>query len=233
MSIFHDTYLFKPDTFSSTVLPYVEALQSSKKGYNELRSAAIRAYDTNPQVRALSEEYGGWDRNAIITQIPEDYPISSEDTAFWFVLLLYSHLFKKDSYPSGFGNAWKLMETIVSTLDWSEQDRKLLIYGHSFKHFALKEFYKTEAAFMNEEKLEYWDFIHPFSTAGCAGWIDYNTAKGLIERLTHDRSHLSQLAVQQYIKADDEIVYKVFQLAIDMLMITQIEKSGLCIIISG
>src|SRR3954453_2262021 len=70
MSLFHEAYLFQPRDFARAVLPYVRAVTTSSHGYARLRADAIRLYDSNQQVRDLADEYGGWDRQGIMTAFP-------------------------------------------------------------------------------------------------------------------------------------------------------------------
>jgi hypothetical protein len=234
MSIVHDAYLFKPEEFAIAVIPYIEALKKDQEGYSFVRSSSIKFYGTHPEVKTLVEEYGGWDRNAIITQMPEYYPESPDDIAFWFVLLLYSHLFRTKPHQLGLGSNLYLLDKILAILGWDYRERSLLIKGYSFRHFAQEWLYQRDQSFDNsEDNLEYWNHIHPYSTAGSCGWIDLDNAKRLLDKLNRDQRRLSELQLQEDIRTNSESIQNVYQSAIEMLMTAKEEYCGLCMIISG
>jgi hypothetical protein len=233
MSIFHDAYLFKPEEFVAAVRPYVDRLQASREGYSFLRSAAISIYDNNPWVRKLAGEYGGWDRNAIVTEIPADQPESPEDIAFWVVIFLYHHLFEA-GMPLGLGNNWHIIEKIVSMLGWNDCEKNLLIKGHNFKELAQEQLCGGDKSFdSSDESLSYWSSIHPFSTGGHAGWIDLNDVQRLTNELSKGQSQLPSLKMHENNKPDIESMQEVYQLATKMLATAQKEGCGLCLIMSG
>jgi len=233
MAIFHEAYLFKPKEFVTAVMPYMDRLYTNQEGYGFLRANAIRVYDSNPWVRKLAGEYGGWDRNAIVTEMSANQPESREDITFWVVLFLYNHLLETET-PLGLGSNWRLMEEIVKKLGWSPGEQSLVIKGHNFKDLAQSWLNEQGKSFScSREHLNYWSYFHPFSTGGQAGWIDLNDVQILIDKLSEDQPRLPGLQMHQNDREDRESIKEVFQSAMDMLAAAQKENSGLGIIISG
>jgi hypothetical protein len=230
MGNFHDVYLFEPENFMNAIMPYMEALRKVKNGYSLVRTAAIDLYDRNPQVRFLAEEYGGWDRNAIITQIPSSYPQSPDNIAFWFVILLYGYCRMKEPSTLGLGNHWRLVDSILKMLDWSDADRNLLIEGKRFTELVQKTFLENKK---NGEIniMGYWDYVNPFSQDGHVGWISFQESQILLERMINDKDRLTGIA--KIMKTDFELLQRVYQAASEMLIAAKEAHCGLCIIRSG
>ncbi len=228
MSLYHDSYLFQPDGYAADVMAYVEALLQSDDAYSTLRSAALSVCDDNARVRQLLSEYGGWDRESIVTQIPDQQPQTPEDIAFWFVVLLYAHL-QSDVHQLGLGNGWRNLDVFLKSLGWSDETSALLIYGHRVGDLITARLQQSGVSYEAvSERLQYLDYIQPFSTGARAGWIDVREVRLLLSKLREDEAKLAQRQ-----SPDDTLFKQAYQSAITMLEAAQAAGDGLCLIISG
>jgi hypothetical protein len=231
MGNFHDAYLFEPESFINTVIPYINALKEDKSGYSFVRAAAIDLYDNDPQVRFLAEEYGGWNRDAIVAQIPSDYPYEPDDIAFWFVVLLYSFCRMKESCTLGLGNHWHLFDCTLEALGWNDADRHLLIIGNDFTHLVEKALSKGKGRLDELNVMGYWDYVKPFSQGGQVGWIGLQDSQRLLNKIIDDEHRLT--SVVGVMKADFKLLQEAYQAAFEMLVAARDAHNGLCMIISG
>src|SRR5438094_10340158 len=93
MSIVHDAYLFNPQPFALTLVDHARCLANDdRQGYRGLRAAAIQSFDGNALTRELADQYGGWDRAAILDELTEQGASNPDAVAFCYLLLLYGHL---------------------------------------------------------------------------------------------------------------------------------------------
>jgi hypothetical protein len=231
MGITHDAYLFEPNRFVNEALPYVEALEASTEGYALIRTAAIELYDNNAEVRSLAERYGGWDRNAIVTQMPSGHPSAPEDIAFWLVILLYGHCRTKEPCPLGLGSQWSSFDGVLAALGWSDTDRDLLLRGNRFTHLVGKTLNEKTGRPYEAHATAYWDHVDPFSQGGRAGWISFQEAQKLLRRAADDKHRLRGIA--HTLEADYEELKKVHRSALEMLTASEQGRCGLCVILSG
>ena len=232
MSIFHDAYLFSPNEFVDEVIPHVRNIEKTSHGYSLLRSYTLNLYEREPSMRLLSEEYGGWDATAIMTQLPEEHPKGPEDLAFWFVLLLYKHLSRTEPHRLGLGAHSDLMNKISEMLGWTDEDRSQLIRGRSFQHL-IQARGERDRFDSSKDKSEYWNYFRPSSVGGRAGWLDFEDTQRLLRKLENDESKLPDLQIQAHINLKYELVEQVYHSAREMLTAAQRERRGLCLIVSG
>lgn len=153
MAVAHDAYPFNSEAFAAEVGPLLDAGAG-------LRDAALAAYHDSASVRALAERYGGWDRDALATEL-------DDDPAFWLVLLLYRHL--DAGAQQGLGVAWRELEAGHAALGLTAADAELLVRGRS-----LAELDPRLAG------------VQPASTAGHAGWITAGDAQRCAQMLADE-----------------------------------------------
>lgn len=224
MTAFHDAYLLNLEMFASKIAPYLGELRMDR-GYEQLRLDAIRLYENNSHIRHLLSDYGGWDRNSILTQIPDSSPYDQEDVAFWLIILLYSEL-RTGQHQMGFGSDRKLAQDTLTRLGWLDNEVELLIKGRSFKDFA-QVWFPGEVGIAG-----YWDHARPSSTAAWAGWLDRTEVERLLTKLNEDEQKLLKLT-GEIAEADPKAVDRVYGSAKDMLFSATRSNCGLCLIISG
>lgn len=230
MGIFHDAYLFQPENFAKAVMPYVDALKKSEKGYSLIRNAAISLYDSNSQVRLLTEQYGGWDKNVIVSQVSLYYSQDPKDIAFWFVFFLYSHCLGKP-HALGLGNNWRFFAHTLRTLGWNEVDIRILTEGNKFVDLAPQPLSQNGENSNGVMGMEYWKHINPFSQNGQAGWISFQEVQKLFEKVKDDKERLNDIV--KITQGDHQLLQRAFHAAFEMLMAAEKSYCGLCIIISG
>src|SRR5438132_1349372 len=132
MSIFHEYYLFSATRYLNKVAPCTTCLLSSlEEGYARLRSFGLETYDDNRKLQKCAADYGGWDKAAILAQVPDAWTGSSEDIAFWYVLLLYDELVPVESGPFGLGITWRAFKSHLESLGWQKKSADLIVFGHS------------------------------------------------------------------------------------------------------
>ncbi len=232
MAIIHDAYMFQPEDFVDEVAPFIENIQRTLEGYSLLRSHAIYLYDSSPQVRILSEEYGGWERNSIMTQIPNDRPRGPEDVVFWFVLLLYHHLSRPKPHQLGLGANLDLMYKVAEALDWNKEQRNDLLKGRSFEYL-IQTHRRIKSSDKIKGELANWNNFRLPSTGGHVGWLDNDDVQRLLEKLMKAKSRLSSLQIPGNVSSNSESMTQVFQATTEMLLTAQKEYCGLCLICSG
>lgn len=230
MSIFHDVYLFKPECFLKTIVSYAVASRKDVNGYALLRTAAIKLYDTVPQVKFLASEYGGWDKSSLLTQLPPNYSQNPEDIAFWFTIMLYGYCRVKDSATLGLGKQWRIANTALKTIAWAEPDRKRLIMGNAFS-LLFRKGLSTYGIDSHELDMRYLDFIGSFSQGGHAGWVSFQEVQSLLDKMIHDKHRFAN-AVRS-LTVDSELGYEIYDMILKMLNMAVEINHGLCIIISG
>jgi len=234
MALYHDCYLFQPEEFAAAVVPHVEVMLNDPDGYESLRASAIRLFDHDPQVRELADVYGAWDRSGIETGAPTDQPQHPRDVAFWLLILLYKHLVKPEGRRLGLGNDWRLMEAVLKSLGWNDIEREMLVAGNDFKYLLPRVAPSGRMSFDSSARgLEYLALIQPFATAGQAGWIDYNDTRRLLEKLTKERTGISNAQIRGDMQTDGDSIESVYQAALEMLTAAEEKRSGLCMIVSG
>lgn len=234
MALYHDSYLFKPEEFTAAVIPHVEAILNDPDGYESLRASAIGLFDHDPRVRELADVYGAWDRSGIETGAPTDQPQHPRDVAFWLVILLYKHLGKTEGRRLGLGNDWRLMKAVLKSLGWNDIEREMLIAGNDFRHLFPRVAPSGRISFGSSVRgLEYLTLIQPFATGGQAGWIDYDDTQRLLEKLSRERTGLSNAQVGGDLQTNGDSIESVYQAALEMLTAAEENRSGLCMIVSG
>lgn len=235
MALVQDCFLFNPDELAATWVPHMENIQKNLLVYAALRSSAISLYDSDPQVRELAANYGGWDRASILSDLPAQQPSCPEDIAFWFVILLYKHLWQPEGRRLGLGSYWRVMDAITTALGWNTVDRELLIGGHSFKELVQTWLYQGSIpSGSSATHVKCLDHLHPSSTGGSMGWMDHHEAETLLVKLNRDRSGITPVYLPPTdIQANTELVASVYQSATDMLTAAMEEHRSLCLITSG
>ncbi len=229
MGIFHKAYFFNPEDFLKSVSPYLIALKKGEEGYLFLRSAAIEVYDNNLTAQSLAEEYGGWDRNAIITQISPYYTQEPEDVAFWLVLLLYSFCQNKKPQSIGLGDNWRLMQNILKELEWHVEDINLVIKGKKIKTLFMGETL-TNKKMINEDT-NFLDYVNPFSQSGQLGWLSLQEVQVFSETLKASEHKLGSVAKKLGMGIDK--IEDTYRVAFDIFESAKEKNLGLCLIISG
>jgi hypothetical protein len=243
MSLFHEAYLFQPRDFTRVVLPYVRDVTTSSHSYARLRADAIRLYDSNQQVRDLADEYGGWDRQGIMTAFPERHPDSLDDTAFWVRLLLYGHLTRLPDRRLGLDGYGRLLDKVLTHLGWNDARRGLLIKGRDFNNLE-KERVDNPGRDNVDCNPTIWDHVARSFQSGSAGWLTCEDDHDLLQHLTGDQqrigalpdtvtSHSTQEQNIAQITTDQKQLDEAYHSAIDMLRAALEQDAGLCIIISG
>ncbi len=246
MTLFHEAYLFEPEEFARVVAPLMHASALSREGYSLVRSEAIRLFDTNAQVRVLADEYGGWDRQGILTEIPEDEPRHVGDVAFWLVLLVYGSV-RKVNQRLGLAGNWEFASDMLKRLGWDNYQRECLISGHSFRYFGHR--YLSDASESGDAKTDaktVWDYMNRSFQSGTIGWLDLVDNQSLMRTLREDQDKLFSLHSpffrevkalpshnQDDITTDRAFLQTLHQSAIDMLDSAIRNRNGLCVIISG
>ncbi len=224
MAIIHDAYLIDLESFANKLTPYLEILGEGN-GYEQLRLEAIRLYESKSEIREILGDYGGWDRNSILTQIPETPPQHPEDVAFWLVILLYNE-FKSGLHQLGLGSALNLVQYSLTLLGWSENEVEQLVRGNSLKVFAQKRLHiETVIA-------DHWDLVRPSSTSAWAGWLDRPEIECLLHRLIEDEQKLASMSPKNA-ETNGITLQDAYQSAISMLASAKRNNTELCIIISG
>jgi hypothetical protein len=148
VALIHDAHAFDSAAFAAAVAEWIPDSAPPEETYRRLRDAALAAYDEHAHVRELASRYGGWDREALETQLPADAPEDEEDTGFWLTLLLYSYL-RPTEPPAGLGERWSGLEDT------------LLVRGHGFEELpGVDGAARTALA-----------HVHPAATAATAGWL--------------------------------------------------------------
>lgn len=155
MALNHDAYAFDVDAFIAEVEPLLGGARA-----NNLRGAALAAFDANPTVRRLADRYGGWDHDALAAEDADDVP-------FWLVLLLYAHL--EGDGSAGLGGDWRELSQHHEALNLSEDDARLLTRGRN-----LGELGVGGSALAG---------LGPPSTGASAGWIGADDALGILNAL--------------------------------------------------
>ena len=243
MSLFHEAYLFQPRDFTRVVLPYVRDVTTSSHGYARLRADALRLYDSNQQVRDLADEYGGWDRQGIMTAFPDRHPDSLDDTAFWVRLLLYGHLTRLPDRRLGLNGYWRLLDEVLTRLGWDDARRCLLIKGRDFNDLEKERADKQGSDNIGSAQT-IWDHVAKSFQSGSAGWITCEDAHDLLQHLTGDQQRIGSLldtatppSMQEQdiaqIKTDQKLLDEAYRPALDMLRAALEHHAGLCMIISG
>ncbi len=227
MAIIHDAYLFNPDAFAATIAPYAVGALQGMDGYQSLREHALRVYDESPHVQELARRYGGWDRDAILTQIRPDGSDDPEDTAFWLAILLYAHLGQSEGETLGLGEGWRVLADALVSFGWSRRKSDLLIRGHSFVE--LPRGWSAEGAIPNSDRLVgALGHIGGLFPSGSAGWLDIGEVRQLVAKLVGDGAKVPPS--DAHIRSDGA---KAYQAARGMLAVAAGEGRGLCMILSG
>lgn len=79
--------------------------------------------------------------------------------------------------------------------------------------------------------MDYWEFVHPFSQGGRAGWLGYQDIQRLLKKARDDEYRLVE--IQKTMKADLCQLQTSYQAVLEMLTAAEKAHCSLCVIISG
>lgn len=212
MAIYHDAYLFSPDTFANFVREH--ASDEINTWDKLIEQTCIFAEDSF--VLALSDTYGGWDYEGIKAELAEEAEDKPYLARFIFMIYLYKYLAKFPNRIQGLGHDWLVIEN--SDL-LNNYDKNLLIYGHPFTTF-VQEYQIKQTLFGNHLGND----INPHSTGGQAGYLSHKEVSNLYESV-------QKVILKQ--ASSDINTHSVFVKAKTMLEESISAKTGLCLIISG
>jgi hypothetical protein len=153
MAVAHDAYPFDAAGFATEARALLDADDPAG-----LRDAALAAYHDSADVRTLADRYGGWDHDALATELDDDPP-------FWLALVLYRHLDASHAY--GLGVEWHDLAREHATLGLSEHDAERLVRGRPLSEL--------------DPRLA---DVQPASTAAHAGWLAAEDAQRYARALT-------------------------------------------------
>jgi hypothetical protein len=90
VAIGHDYYLFSAPDFVETVHKHLQILQQD--GVDAFIASVLEVFDQNTTVQRLAGEYGGWDKQALKTEISSTTADDKNTLGLWLVLLLYGQM---------------------------------------------------------------------------------------------------------------------------------------------
>lgn len=197
MAIVHDAWVFDAEVFAKRAIDFAKALADQPEvGYREVRASAIKALDEGGW--NLADRYGGWDRASVVDELPEDAPGTSDDVAFCFTLLLYGELHTSELHECdgqaglGLRTQWRDCLELLEELHWTSAERELLVKGHGFGELVdryLPETGLTERQLSEIRRIG--NGIQPVSTGGSAGWLGFDDARSLLDKLGRDEPMLA------------------------------------------
>ena len=230
MTLFHDAYLFQLSEFYGKVDQQIALGLDVVEAYVALRHEAIHIYDQEPGVRMLSDEYGGWGRSAIVTQVPEQQPDDIDDIVFWLVILLYSTLTQLQP-PLGLQTYRRLLARLLKGTNWSSSDVTLLVRGHPLGKSWHSEPRTTSATTTEAIWATALSRLRPPSMDGQLGWIARADCQRLLSQLEADEQQIESIA--QATMTDVVVAKIALTKAIEMLSAAASQDIDLCVITSG